>query len=112
VEALRRASDNELCGYVQERDSRWHALTLFGADLGIHDDRDSAVRHVLDEGLPALAQRWTLRHGPSGDEEVVCIQEVDDDTVTVARGYYSMPGVPTLRITRSQLAAGEWELHL
>jgi hypothetical protein len=112
VEALRRPSDNELCGYVEERDGRWHALTVFGADLGSHDDRDRAVAHVLEEGLASLARRWTLRDGSSGDEEVVCIQEVNDEAVTVARGYSSMPGVPTLTITKGQLASGEWALHL
>jgi hypothetical protein len=112
VEPLRRPSDNELCGYVERRDGRWHALTLFGADLGSHDDRDGAVQQILDEGLASLARRWTLRHGASGDEEVVCIQEIDDDAVTVARGYYSMPGVPTLTITKDQLTSGEWALHL
>ena len=112
MEALRRPSDGELCGYVEQRDGRWHALTVFGAVLGSHDQRAGAARQVLDDGLSSLAARWTLRHGGSGEEEVVCIQEVDDGAVTLALGYYSLPGVPTLTITRDQLAAGEWQLHL
>jgi hypothetical protein len=32
--------------------------------------------------------------------------------VTVARGYYSLPGVPTLTITAAQLSSGEWEMEL
>ena len=112
VEALRRPSDGELCGYVEPRDGQWHALTVFGAVFGSHDRRASAADQVLDEGLTSLADRWTLRHGESGDEEVVCIQEVNGGAVTVARGYYSLPEVPTLTITKDQIASGEWELHL
>ena len=85
MDALNRPSDGERCGYVDERDGRWYALTLFGAVLGRHDRRASAVDHVLNEGLSSLAERWTLRHGESGDEEVVCIQEVNSGAVTVAR---------------------------
>lgn len=40
----------------------------------------------------------------------MCIQEVDDRSVTVALGYYSLPGVPTRTLTMDQLASGEWEL--
>lgn len=112
MEALRRPSDGELCGYVERRDGRWHALTVFGAVLGSHDEHADAAEQVLDEGLSSLAERWTLRHGGSGEEEVVCIQEVDDSAVTVARGYYSLPGVPTLTITMDELATGEWTLYL
>jgi hypothetical protein len=112
VEAVRRSSDGELCGYVEQRDAQWIALTVFGAALGSHDGRADAVGHVLTEGLSSLAERWTLRHGDSGDEEVVCIQEVDDVGVTVARGFYSLPGVPTLTISTDQIAAGEWDLYL
>ena len=49
--------------------------------------------------------------GVIGAEEVVCIQEANPTTVTVARGYYSMPGVPTLTITAQQLASGEWVMR-
>jgi hypothetical protein len=112
VEAVRRPSDGELCGFVEERTAgRWSALTVFGALLGRHDGHDDAVEHVLREGLASLADRWTLRHGASGDEEIVCIQEANPAAVTVARGYYSMPGVPTLTITTKQIGAGEWELY-
>lgn len=112
VEALRRPSDGELCGYVEQRDGQWHALTVFGAVLGRHDQRAGAAAQVLDEGLSSLAERWTLRHGERGDEEVVCIQEVNGDAVTVARGYYSLPEVPTLTITKDQIASGEYQLYL
>jgi hypothetical protein len=110
VEAVRRRSDGELCGYIEQRDGRWYALTVFGAVLDSHDQRASAVSHVLEEGLSSLAERWTLRHRASGEEELVCIQEVNGDAVTVARGYYSLPGVPTLTITKTQIASGEWVL--
>jgi hypothetical protein len=112
VEEVRRESDGELCGHVDERGALWFALTLFGAVLGRHDHCADAVEHVLADGLASLAERWTLRHGITGEEEVVCIQEANTDTVTVARGYYSMPGVPTLTIAAPQIASGEWEMYL
>jgi hypothetical protein len=112
VEEVRRQQDGEPCGHVEESAGQWYALTVFGAVLGRHDTRRSAVNHVLAEGLASLAERWTLRHGDSGEEEVVCIQEANAAAVTVARGYYSMPGVPTLTITAAQITSGEWEMHL
>jgi hypothetical protein len=111
VDEVRRQCDDELCGHVAYRDGRWCALTVFGAVLGRHDSRDAAEQQLLEEGLPSLAERWTLRHGETGDEEVVCIQEANAAAVTVARGYYSLPGVPTLTITARQIAAGEWEMR-
>ena len=107
---VRRVDDDELCGHVAQRGGRWVALTVFGGVLGDHEDRDGAERHVLGEGLAALADRWTLRDGTTGEEEVVCIQEANASSVRVARDYYSLPGVPTLTITAAQLAAGEWAL--
>ena len=111
MEEVRRPTDDELCGHVEQCDGQWRALVVFGSLLGIHATRDTAVQQLLDEGLASLAERWTLRRGESGAEEVVCIQEANASTVTVARGYYSMPGVPILTITTRQLAAGEWVLH-
>ena len=111
MDEVRRQGDDELCGHIAYRDGRWCALTVFGAVLGSHDSRDAAERQLLEEGLASLAERWTLRNGESGDEEVVCIQEANVDAVTVARGYYSLPGVPILTITARQIAAGEWEMR-
>lgn len=108
---MRRADDGELCGFVAPVDGGWVARTVFGADLGRHGDRDAAAEHVLAEGLAVLAERWILRHGASGDEEIVCIQEANAEAVTVALGYYSLPGVPSRRLTAAELAAGEWELR-
>ena len=111
MDEVRRQEDDELCGHIDHRDGRWCALAVFGAVLGSHDSRDAAKQQLLDEGLASLAERWTLRNGETGDEEVVCILEANAAAVTVALGYYSMPGVPTMTITAPQLAAGEWELH-
>ena len=111
VEEVRRQTDGELCGHVEERAGAWYAMTVFGAVLGRHDDREAAAAQVRTDGLASLAERWTLRNGETGDEEVVCIQEANGTSVTLARGYYSMPGVPTLTITAAQMSAGEWALH-
>jgi hypothetical protein len=110
VDEVRRPEDGELCGFVDEADGHWRARTVFGAVLGRHDHREDAMQQVLSEGLAALADRWTLRHGATGEEEVVCIVEANPAAVTVARGYYSLPGVPTLTITFDQIAAGEWAM--
>ena len=110
MDQVRRIDDDELCGHVDERGGQWLALTVFGAELGRHDLRDQAVDQVLTEGLASLTERWMLRPGDGGEAEVVCIQEANPARVTVALGYYSLPGVPSLTITAAQLAAGEWEL--
>lgn len=110
MDQVRRQEDGELCGHVEHRDGRWCALTVFGAVLGCHDRRDAAVDEVIDEGLSSLSERWTLRRGESDDEEVVCIQEARPGAVTLARGYYSLPGVPTITITADQLARRAWQL--
>jgi hypothetical protein len=110
MEEVRRPGDDELCGFAATRGGQWCALTVFGAVLGRHDSRDEAVAQVLDEGLASLTERWTLRDASTGEEEVVCLQEASTTAVTVALGYYALPGVPTQTITAEQLAAGEWEL--
>ena len=84
---------------------------MFGAVLGRHDRREDAADQVLTEGLASLAERWTLRHGDSGQEEVVCIQEANAAAVTVARGYYSLPDVPILTITAAEITSGDWEMY-
>ena len=111
MEEVRLPTDGELCGFVELRDGSWLALVVFGAVLGRHATREDAVVQVLSEGLASLAERWTLRRGDSGSEEVVCIQEANAQTVTVALGYYSMPGVPTLTIRASKIAVGEWSMR-
>jgi hypothetical protein len=113
-----RRGDGELCGHVDRNDDRWLALTVFGAPLGEHRTRDGAVRHVIEEGLAALADRWLLRRAgvePAGvernvDDEVVCIVEANADEVTVALGYYATPEVPKLTIKVSEIRSGAVEL--
>ena len=112
MDEVRRPIDGELCGHVDERDGTWCALVVFGGVLGRHDHRAAAVEQVLSDGLAVLADRWTLRDPATGAEEVVCIQEANGDAVTVALGYYSLPGVPTLTITTDELDRGVWQLQL
>jgi hypothetical protein len=109
VEEVRRSSDGELCGHVDFHDGSWVALVVFGAVLGRHSTRDEAIEQVVSEGLAALGERWTLRRTDDTDE-VVCILEANEHAVTLALGYYSMPGVPTLTVTREELGAGTWVL--
>ena len=112
MEEVRRPADGELCGFVESRDGSWFALVVFGAELGRHPTREDAIAQVRSEGLASLAERWTLRRSDSDADEVVCIQEANERTVTLALGYYSMPGVPTLTITASELTSGMWSLYL
>lgn len=107
---VRRDTDDELCGHVVERGGTWRSLAVFGAQLGEHDDEQAAVDHVLEHGLASLAARWTLE-SPGEEPEIVCIQEANEHGVTVALGYYSMPGVPTLRISRAELRPGRAHAH-
>ena len=108
---VRRPDDDELCGLVDEQADGWHACTVFGVTLGRHDDEAAARDQVLREGLSALTERWTLVDGATGEAEVACILEANPTSVTVARDYYPLAGVPTLTITAAQLAAGEWQLR-
>jgi UDP-N-acetylmuramyl tripeptide synthase len=111
MEEVRRPLDGELCGHVEPRDGIWFALVVFGGVLGHHPSREDAVEQVLAQGLAVLADRWLLRDPTTGSEEVVCIQEANVATVTLALDYYSLPGVPTRTITTDQLARGVWELR-
>lgn len=111
MEAVRRCDDGELCGYVEHRGGCWVALAVFGAVLGSHPSAEGARRQVLEQGLASLTERWLLRQGTNGDEEIVCIVEASTNAVTLARGYYSMPGVPTLTVTSDEILSGAWELR-
>jgi hypothetical protein len=108
---VRRVGDNELCGYVDHVGGKWQAMTIFRGHLGTHDRRDQAEGQVLGVGLGSLAERWTLIDGTTGEEQIVRIQQASPSSVTLALGYYSLPGVPTRTIARSDLASGRWELH-
>lgn len=108
MDEVRRPGDGELCGHVEMRDGDWIALVVFGAALGRHPTQEAAVAQVLAEGLSSLAERWTLQRSDGSVDEVVCIQEANAQTATVALGSYTFPGVPTLTITASEIAAGEW----
>ena len=108
---IRRGEDDELCGYVDADGREWQALTIFGGRLGVHERREDAERQVLDAGLASLAERWTLVDAASEEEQVVCIQEASPAAVTLALDYYSLPGVPTVTLTRGELADGRWQLH-
>lgn len=110
MDEVRRDTDDELCGFVEQRDGVWSALVVFGAELGRHETHDGAVAHVRTDGLAALSDRWKLR-SIDGDDQVVCIQEATTTEVTLALDHYSMPGVPTMTITSAELADGTWTLH-
>lgn len=110
VQEVRR-DDGELCGYIEPRGDRWRSLTSFGATLGDHDGEADARQHVATQGLSALADRWTLIDGSTGEEQVVCIQQVSPAQIEVALGYYSLPGVPSMSIDLEELTAGRWRLE-
>lgn len=110
MDPVRRSSDGELCGHVERDGEHWRSLTVFGAELGRHERRDDAVEKVLRDGLASLSDRWLLRHGEDGEDQVVCIVEANADEVTLALDYYAMPGVPRLTIAASDIASGEWRL--
>lgn len=103
---IRRDHDDELCGHVRQVDDEWQALTVFGGILGKHGSPDAARAQVLGDGLAALAERWMFRAEPSADWQVVCIQEASPESVRLALDFYSMPGVPTVVVSREQLSSG------
>jgi hypothetical protein len=112
MDAVNRTEDDELCGFVDDRRDGWHALTVFGASLGVHPTRLDAEGHVLSEGLASLMERWILTAADGSTEEIVCIQEAHPDQITVVLGYYALPGVPTMRIDRTELDERRWTLRL
>lgn len=112
MDEVRRSDDDELCGFVAERADGWHALTVFGGTLGSYPSRRAAESKVRNDGLASMMERWILVDHDADDEQVVCIQEVRPDAVTVVLGYYAMPGVPTMRIDRTELDARRWTLRL
>jgi hypothetical protein len=111
MDAVNRPEDDELCGFVDDRPDGWHALTVFGATLDVHPTRTDAEGHVLDEGLASLMGRWVLTDQDGSSQEIVCIQEAHPDEITIVLGYYALPGVPTMRIDRTELDAQRWTLR-
>lgn len=100
---VRRAEDNELCGFVEESSGGWQSLSVFGGHLASFADMGQAWDHVLSIGLASLAERWWFRENSTSEWQMVCIQEASPESVTLALDYYSMPGVPALTISREQL---------
>jgi hypothetical protein len=112
MDEIRRATDGELCGHIREADDGWLALSVFGGLLERYPTREEAARAVLGGGLAALAEHWLLSGPEDVEEQVVCIQDARPGSVTVALGYYSLPGVPTRTLSRADLDAGQWRLRL
>jgi hypothetical protein len=103
---VRRDSDGELCGHIRQLEGAWQALTVFSGVLGTHETRAAAEDQVHADGLASLAERWMFRPDPSSGWQIVCIQEANPDSVRLALDYYSMPGVPTVVVTRHELTTG------
>lgn len=111
MRAILRADDGELCGFVHGQGRVWRALSVFGGELAVHPDEATAERVVHEVGLASLAERWLLVADDAPDEQIVCIQEASPEGVTLALDYYSMPGVPTRRVTRDELDRGTVRLR-
>jgi hypothetical protein len=109
VDEVRR-DDGELCGFVAPSDAGWRSVVVFGATLDEHETEVDARDHVLTRGLAALAERWELVDTASDEREIVCIQQASPDEVTVALGYYSLPGVPSVTIAAADIASGRYRL--
>lgn len=103
---VRRESDGELCGHVRASGDEWHSLTVFGGVLSTHASSHDAEAHVRAAGLASLAERWWYRPDADAEWQIVCIQEANPASVRLALDYYSMPGVPTVTVTRADLDAG------
>lgn len=105
-----RREDGELCGFVANRDERWAALTVFGVVVGEWNHEHEARDDVLGRGLALLSERWTLTDATTGESQITCIQQAGPDEVTLALGYYSLAGVPTLTLSVHDLLTGRWTL--
>ena len=100
---IRRPEDDELCGFVEETDGSWHSYSVFGGRLASFANQADAIAEVLTVGLASLAERWWFRDSPGSEWQVVCIQEASPESVRLALDFYSVPGVPTITISRQQL---------
>lgn len=108
---VRRESDNELCGFVVESGQGWNSLTVFGGLLEIHPSQKLAETHVLDVGLASLSSHWYFRSSAHDDWQICCIQEASPSSVTIALDYYSMPGVPIVKLNAEDFAQGAELVH-
>jgi hypothetical protein len=106
MEQVRR-DDGELCGHVTTTGDAWEARVVFGAVIGRHATRDAAVAQVLADGLASLARHWHYRAADADEWEIVCIQEAHPHSVRIALGYYSLPGVPTVVVSRDDASTGD-----
>lgn len=106
-----RRDDGELCGFVTPLADGFAALTVFGGHLGTAGEPHLAAELVRTTGLAALAERWLFHRDGEDHGQIVCIQEASPDGVTLALDYYSMPGVPTLRVSADELRRGVHRLR-
>ena len=97
---VRRPDDGELCGHVRHLADSWQALTVFGGVLDEFSSRSDAEVFVLERGLSSLAEHWLYLN--DCEWQVVCIQEASPDMVRIALDYYSLPGIPTVTLTRAE----------
>lgn len=101
---IRREDDEELLGHVAlAADGGSLALTVFGGELGVHCDQESAEREVREIGLSSLADRWWI---DIGDGWTTCwlIEASPERLVAVIADHPSMapaqvipPGTPLRR---------------
>jgi len=99
MEQIRRSGDDELCGFISLNDGNWTAHTVFGGVLAEGLDRVAAEALVREIGLTSLSDRWQYRASSEADWQTVLIIEASPQSVTLALGYYSLPGVETVRLS-------------
>jgi hypothetical protein len=107
LEEVRRASDDELEGFVMPTENGFDALTVFHGVIASTATRDEARTIVHVRGLASLAERWYWRSRVTDAWSVVVPQEARPGFVRVAVGYYALPGVPTAVITAEDVAQGD-----
>ena len=87
---VRRDDDGELLGFVEPTPGGWRALTVFGAELAVAADQDTAEAEVEAAGLAVLAERWWYRDGERWLPAV--IREAGPERVTALVG--ALPDPP------------------
>ncbi|MDO9484712.1 MAG: hypothetical protein Q7K25_01415 [Actinomycetota bacterium] len=105
MEAVRRPEDGELCGFISGEGQTWTPRAIFGGPLAKPTDRASAEELVRSTGLAALSEHWNYRESPAADWEPALIIEANPQSVTLALGYYSLPGVPTVTLSSELIVA-------
>jgi hypothetical protein len=84
-QAVYRHEDDELLGYVEQRDGTYAALTIFGATIATATTQEEATAILHEQGLSVLTRQWEYFEAADKAWLPCMIIEASTATVRVAR---------------------------